>query len=285
MDNKFYEKDISKFDPSKASAEEVRKWVYAVIDAELEKDPEEIDYDLLEQCAKLEAELPDMDFEISESEYAAGLERIKALAPAPEYKETKILKPKKKIKKSVRIIAILAASLAVLLLSVTIGAAVQGKPVMQFISENIQAILGMNTGDKLGNGNVTLIKYGESSNYSSVEEAIATIDIDILYPSYLPEGVEIERIVVAENGEDGFRILLLSNYENLRIEIIAPTQTSSEDLTTYCIYNNGEFDFYILEKATICQAMIWYKDIEYRVVHNNYYELINILNGIKEIEK
>ena len=145
MDNKFYEKDISKFDPSKASAEEVRKWVYAVIDAELEKDPEEIDYDLLEQCAKLEAELPDMDFEISESEYAAGLERIKALAPAPEYKETKILKPKKKIKKSVRIIAILAASLAVLLLSVTIGAAVQGKPVMQFISENIQAILGMNT--------------------------------------------------------------------------------------------------------------------------------------------
>ena len=101
----------------------------------------------------------------------------------------------------------------------------------------------------------------------------------------MPEGVEIERIVVAENGEDGFRILLLSNYENLRIEIIAPTQTSSEDLTTYCIYNNGEFDFYILEKATICQAMIWYKDIEYRVVHNNYYELINILNGIKEIEK
>ena len=285
MDNKFYEKDISKFDPSKASAEEVRKWVYAIIDAELEKDPEEIDYDLLEQCAKLEAELPDMDFEISESEYAAGLERIKALVPMAEHKETKVLKPKKKTKKSIRIIAILAASLAVLLLSVTTGAAVQGKPVMQFISENIQVILGMNTGDKLENGNVTLVKYGKSSNYSSVEEAVAAIGADILYPTYLPEGVEIERIIVTENGEDGLKISFLSNFENLWIDIIAPAQTFSDDLTTYYFYNNGQIDFYILEKSTICQAMAWYKNTEYSILYNNYDELINILNGIKEIEK
>ena len=285
MDNKFYEKDISKFDPSKASAEEVRKWVYAIIDAELEKDPEEIDYDLLEQCAKLEAELPDMDFEISESEYAAGLERINALVPMAEHKETKVLKPKKKTKKSIRIIAILAASLAVLLLSVTTGAAVQGKPVMQFISENIQAILGMNTGDKLENGNVTLVKYGKSSNYSSVEEAVATIDADILYPTYLPEGVGIERIIVTDNGEGGLKISFFSNNENLWIDIINPAITSEEDLKTLNVYNNGKMDFYILEKATTYQAIACFEHYEYCIVYNNYDELINLLNGIKEIEK
>ena len=138
MDSKFYRIDISKFDPTDASAEDIRKWLFAIIDAELEKDPEERDYDLIEECSEFEAELPEMDIELSKSEYVAGLERIKAKTSVTEHKEAKILKNKKKTKKSVRIIAILVASIATLLLSLTVAASVQGKPVMQFISENIK---------------------------------------------------------------------------------------------------------------------------------------------------
>jgi hypothetical protein len=98
MDNKFYRKDISEFDPTNASAEDIRKWLFAIIDAALEKDPEERDCDLIEECSEFEAELPEMGVEMSEDEYAAGLERIKARASAGERKETKTLENKKKSK-------------------------------------------------------------------------------------------------------------------------------------------------------------------------------------------
>lgn len=287
MDNKFYRKDISKFDPTNASAKEIRKWLFAIIDAELEKDPEDRDYDLIEQCSDFEAELPlsDSDIELSESELAAGLERIKARIPAAECKETKILEPKKKPKKSVRIIAVLAASLAVLILSVTVAAAVQGKPVLQFISDNVKAILGMDAGDKLEDRSITLVKYGESLQYSSVEEAISSLEYRILYPSYLPEGVKIERIVVTDNGQGGMKIVFITNDINLSLDVTNSYQTNPENWNEAIIYNVGSIEFYIIEKLGTYQAIGYSDDLEYNVMYHNYDELINILDGIKEIEK
>lgn len=287
MDNKFYSKDISKFDPTNASAQDIRKWLFAIIDAELEKAPEERDYDLIAECSEFEAELPMSDFELSENEYAAGLERIKAQAPAAEHKETKILKPKKKTKRSVRIIAVLAASLATLILSLTVAASVQGKPVIQFITDNVKVILGMDTGDKLEEGDITLIKYGESSQYSSVEEAVSALEHDILYPSYLPEGIKIERIVATDNGQEGTNILFVTNTNEISIRITissAPFVAPSKD---FIEYDNGIIKFYIVKKPETVQVFGEYQGAKYGVVLGNYDELtlINILEGIKEIEK
>lgn len=287
MDNKFYRKDISSFDPTNASAKEIRKWLFAIIDAELEKDPEDRDYDLIEQCSDFEAELPlsDSDIELSESELAAGLERIKARTPAAECKETKILEPKKKPKKSVRIIAVLAASLAVLILSVTVAAAVQGKPVLQFISDNVKAILGMDVGDKLEDRSITLVKYGESLQYSSVEEAISSLEYRILYPSYLPEGVKIERIVVTDNGQGGMKIVFITNDINLHIGISNDISAMDQIDESAEIYNSENIAFGIFYKAGIYQSLGEYEKMKYSVKYDDYDELINILNGIKEIEK
>ena len=205
MDNKFYRIDISKFDPTNASAEDIRKWLFAIIDAELEKKPEERDYDLIEECSNFEAELPllDTDVELSKSDYVAGLERIKAQTTATEHKETIVLRPKKKTKKSIRIIVILAASLAMLMISLSVAAAMQGKPVVQFISDSFKTILGMDSGDKLNNESITLIKDDALSSYSSLEEAVMSTGYNVLYPSHLPSGITIERIVITDVDSKG----------------------------------------------------------------------------------
>ena len=61
MDNKISNMDISRFDPTEASVRSVRQWLFEIIDSELDKDPEERDYDLIEECSELERELPTED--------------------------------------------------------------------------------------------------------------------------------------------------------------------------------------------------------------------------------
>ena len=289
MDNKFYRIDISKFDPTNASAEDIRKWLFAIIDAELEKDPDERDYDLIKECSDFEAELPlsDTDIELSESDYVAGLERIKAQTSVTEHKETKILRPKKKTKKSVRIIAILAASLATLILSLSVAASVQGKPVVQYIVDNVKAILGMDDGEKLDEDSITLVKNGEIFTYSSIEEAIKSIHSEMLYPTYLPDGVKMERIVVMDYDDSNSRaICYIANDDKLSITINYNFNLIYPDLEYSTVHAGSIIEFYIIKTIDGgYQAVSINNNTRYSVKYNNYDELINILNGLKEIEK
>ena len=287
MNNKFDRKDISSFDPTNASTEEIRKWLFAIIDAELDKAPKDRDYDLIAECSEFESELPGSGIELSESEYVAGLERIMAQTPATEHKVTKILEPKKKTKKTVRIVAILAASIAALILSLTVAASVQGKTIWQFVSDNVKIMLGMDTGDKLEDEGITLVKNGELINCTSIADAVKLIDENMLYPTYLPEGVKIEKIVATNvDAESQLKIFYITNDNSLSITIYANSDSEHLNWENSIVYKNDFIDFYIV--PTIdgnYQAVGLYNDMRYSIKHNDYDELINMLDGIKEIEK
>lgn len=287
MNNKFNRKDISSFDPTNASTEEIRKWLFAIIDAELDKAPKDRDYDLIAECSEFESELPGSGIELSESEYVAGLERIMAQTPATEHKVTKILEPKKKTKKTVRIVAILAASIAALILSLTVAASVQGKTIWQFVSDNVKIMLGMDTGDKLEDEGITLVKNGELINCTSIADAVKLIDENMLYPTYLPEGVKIEKIVATNVDEESqLKIFYVSNDSELSIMIDTNIDSDYDDWNNATVYSDSIVDFYIMKKSDgSCQAVGLHNNMRYYIKNNNYEELINILDGIKEIEK
>lgn len=284
MENKFNRKDILSFDPANASTEEVRMWLFALIDAELEKAPEERDYDLIAECSDFEAELSPLSAEISESDCAEGLSRIVALVA--ENKKAKILKPKKK--KTIRVISVLAAALAALFLSVTVTATMQGKTLRQFIEESAKLLLDMSIGDKLDEGNITLIKRGESFNYSSVEEAVEAVGWDVFYPTYMPEGTKTERIVIVELDDKGAScIMIVTNNKNLFMATTNIYKNAIEDLRDTTIYETESLKWYIIDTKPNgnYQAMAHYENIEYCVAYNDYDELLKILDGFKEIEK
>lgn len=287
MNNKFNRKDISSFDPTNASTEEIRKWLFAIIDAELDKAPKDRDYDLIAECSEFESELPGSGIELSESEYVAGLERIMAQTPATEHKVTKILEPKKKTKKTVRIVAILAASIAALILSLTVAASVQGKTIWQFVSDNVKIMFGMDTGDKLEDEGITLVKNGEIISCTSIADAVKLIDENMLYPTYLPEGVKIEKIVATNvDAESQLKIFYVSNDSELSIMIDTNIDSDYADWNNATIYSDAIVNFYLIKTVDgDYQAVGVHEKLRYIVKYNDYSELIDILGGIKEIEK
>lgn len=285
MDNKFSKMDISKFDPTNASVDSVRKWLFAIIDAELDKDLEERDYDLIEECSECERELPTEGAGMSEKELAVGLERIKAQVSETEDKEIKIIKTKKKSKKSVRVIVILAAVISTMLLSVTVAAISQGKSVGEFISENIQKIFNMDAGEKISNDEITLIKNGEFYSYSSLEDALKSVDENILYPSYLPNSVKIERIFIVKSDDGSISISFITNDDNISIRMTTNVTSISDLEKNSNLYKSSNIDFYLFEEDGIYQSTGLLKNVRYSIKYTDYDEMLNIMDGFKEIKK
>ena len=281
--------DISKFDPANASDDQIRLWLFAIIEAELEKDDAEIDQELIAECSDCEALLSHSNPEISQEEYALGLARIKEKAQAAQAKGANVtIQAKPKKRRFMRVAGyFLAAALAVSILTVGVVAAFNGSAAWEFITTHIQQILGMESGDTLESDKVTLVKGDLVAEYDSVEEALKAGGFEgILYPTELPEGVKIERIVYTNDGD--------SNKN--RLSFIFNNDDYTYYVFDYYSYKMNQWD--TAEKLTINNNLYYIAPIkiteEYQAAsyHNNYEHILNcdsydsliyILNTLEEL--
>ena len=84
---------------------------------------------------------------------------------------------------------------------------------------------------------------------------------------------------------DLMSIVIITNDINLSLDVTNSYQTNPDNWNEAIIYDAGSIEFYIIEKFGVYQAIGHYDDLEYNVMYHDYDDLINILNGVKEIEK
>lgn len=282
--------DILKFDPANASDDQIRLWLFAIIEAELEKDDAEIDQELIAECSDCEALLSHSNPEISQEEYALGLARIKEKAQAAQAKGANVtIQAKPKKRRFMRVAGyFLAAALAVSILTVGVVAAFNGSAAWEFITTNIQQILGMKPGDTLESDKVTLVKGDLVAEYDSVEEALKAGGFEgILYPTELPEGVKIERIVHSNDGDENrYRLIFITSNDNVSYSIsnyehyTVGNWTSAEILV---INNITYYVKYISEKNEY-QIGFTHKEFEHILTITSYDDFISILNSMEELK-
>ena len=107
------------------TVDEVRAWLYATIEAELQKDEAEIDEALILECSELDAYLTGNDSPITEKEYQRALRQIRSKAAARHAERcgTQVTSRKKERLKVIRV-GLIAAVLAVVMLSAIAVAAI-----------------------------------------------------------------------------------------------------------------------------------------------------------------
>lgn len=283
--------DISRFDPTNASDDQIRLWLFAIIQAELEKDDAEIDQELIDECSDCEAFLAHSNPEISQEEYALGLARIKERAQAMQAEGSNVTVQAKPGKRRFMRVAVyfLAAALAIAILSVGAVAAFNGSAAWEFVMTNMQQILGMKPGDSLESDKVTLVKGDLVAEYDSVEEALKAGGFEgILYPTELPEGVKIERIVqTTEDNESKYELSFsfttneifygVSNYDIIGM----PNWDNTESI----IVNNRLYYVVYKPNPGIYQAGYYSEGYEHILKCIDYNTLICILNGMEELER
>lgn len=276
------EKKLLEFDPANATDEQIRAWLFAIIDQELDKPEGQEDTELIRECSECEMYLSGSENTLTEAQYLAGLAKIKQRAASMN--EKKAHKPRVWR----RLPALLAAVLVLIVLSAGAVAAVNGSPAWEFITTNIQEILGMGPGDTLESDKVTLVKGDLVAEYDSVEEALKAGGFEgILYPTELPEGVKVKRIVQTNDGDEAkYCLTLILNSETKSCRIYNFEKYSSNHLNTNetIIINNREYTIIAHTDAGYYQAIFGYNGFQYIYTDTNYDDLLNTLNSFEELQ-
>ena len=270
---------------NKATKEQKIQWLCQIIDNETDKPEDEIDFALIGECSAYLRELSDKAAEATKEQKQRILQQIKARHNQTATKSAKVLRPRWKTARKAVGIAIAAVLLLTLTLSVI--AKVNGySNAWEYVKENIQRITGMDAGDRVNEGNITLIKGGKSIAYSSIEELMQTEGYDILYPATLPEGIEITKVSQQIVSEDYVIYSIEFTDIDLSIMISNKFNISKEDLSKYETFVTSDNSFYIRKLSNgLYQAVGYDGKYEYIISLDDYNELTIILNGMKGLEK
>lgn len=176
-------------------------------------------------------------------------------------------------------VLLVAAAVAVFFATVTITAtAVDFNPFNYF-----REVIGMGPGGTLNKGNVTLEFQDVQQEYDTVEEALQANDIEILYPTVLPEGITLKAIefVSTASSEEIIRFATNTPYVSVYVE----RKTDSHPFHSY----KEEFviedcTFYIFDDTVTppeYYAVCFYGDYYYCICANSYEDIILILSNLK----
>ncbi len=267
--------------------------LYQIIENELQKPEDEMDSSLIAECSEFIEELRQEQGEKQSIDSDKTPESVYAKIEGGD---------KDRIRKSVQhtqkprlprqkrvLIRFAAAMVAVLILvmSITVVAVRNGYcSAWEYIAENIKEIVNMSDGEISESGNITLIKNDNTTKYSSIEELIEQEQLDIIFPSVLPDNVQFQKVTQHDIDEDKKKWDFQTNNEYLDIVVYNYYRNQYEELNDYNEYQMGDLKFIILElDENIYQAMSQFNGSEYVIRYNNYDELLKILTGMKGIDK
>lgn len=270
---------------NKATKEQKIQWLCQIIDNETDKPEDEIDFALIGECSAYLRELSDKATEATKEQKQRILQQIKARHNQTATKSAKVLRPK--WRKMGKVVAIAATVAAILLSTLTVLAKVNGySSAWEYVKENIQRITGMDAGDRVNEGNITLTKHDGVVTYASIEELLREEGYDIMYPSELPEGVQITKILEQVVSEERTVYCYMFNDQNISITVSTTYSILEEKLKEYHRIENAHMRVYLVKEGNRDYQVICYDDkYEYLIRCNDYDVLIGILNGMKGMEK
>ncbi len=125
---------------------------------------------------------------------------------------------------------------------------------------------------------ITFYNTGESKKYSSIEELMEKENLDIMYPTKLPDGVYIETVTVADDIVSEKEIGIATTDKNIFIVISVNYEPDFVVEDADEIVPVNDYAFYIVDNYAMC----YHKGNHYSIKTENYNDLITIIKSFKE---
>ncbi len=265
----------SEYDTTKSG---IMKKLEAIIDSELRKPYEEIDLSLVDECVNFLMELRE-EKGLSEEEILIKVEAI----PFVGKKTSDKSQNKKKF--GIRRALLTAAILIIVAILGSIVASSFGTDAVDVLRRIGHGIVEMVSGEKLDVGGITIVKLDSSEEYGSVEELLEKEQIHIMYPTYLPEGSEVEKIHMTEFDGITEIIFQIKGIDTVSLGvyldcgITEEEEKAAEQKETV----NGMLCLFVNAPDRV-QAAFEHKGNKYVVGCNDYGELIRIIENLEEVK-
>ena len=260
-------------------------WLQQIIEYEIGRPAEEMDCDLIKECTAFLGELTCADRPFTDEEIEEKLRNLKGEREQakPTAQILSAPRSKKGCKPWIKVIAVLAATFTVFFATLSIVAKARGYASMrEFVRVNARKIVGMDTGDRISEDGITIIKPTGSETYSSIEELVEKEALHILYPTNLPDGVKLESIIQTHRDENTYRLIFNFSDKSFKMDITNQLYDIEENINEMVLYSMNNIDFYIAQVDengyyAACQL----NGLQYSIQCDGYDTMINLLNNMK----
>ncbi len=267
--------------------------LYQIIENELQKPEDEMDSSLIAECSEFIEELRQEQGEKQSIDYDKTLESIYAKiegGDADRIRNSVQHTQKPRLPRRKRVLIRFAAALVailVLMMSITVVAVRNGySSAWEYLVVNIKEIMDMSCGDTSGTGNITMVINNHGTQYSSIEELLKTEQLSCFYPSVLPEGIEIQRVVQYDIDGNKKKWHFQTSDMRLSITVYNHYRTPLDKLENSTEYQTELLNFVITPMDDNTYQAIAHRDeYEYIIYSDNYDILLKILTGMKGIDK
>lgn len=241
-----------------------------IIELEYQKKDSEMNEDLVNECFDYIAELKGLSFDLSEEDKHEKLAQILVSAPATK---------KNGARRRTRLRTAIAAAMVALMLFACCVTAYAFSPTLRYwLLETVKLPIGGQLYDS--ENDITYIHNDTKAVYSSIEELASSEELDILYPTALPDGVKIKNIY-SYGGESEiiYGIQFSSDVYSIGVyklshgnggEAIKGDEININGVT-YCIFN----------VESIYYAVCIYKDYYYSFKAPDRESLLYIIENVK----
>ncbi|MBR6507785.1 MAG: hypothetical protein IKT37_09330 [Clostridia bacterium] len=171
---------------------------------------------------------------------------------------------------------LVAAIVALLISAATMTASAFGFNIFEYFKE----VMDLSVGGKVDKGTVTLINRGEAKEYDSMEELLIEENMDILYPSVLPESIRVTTIKTNSDPSGEDLIQVYTNDNSIYFAVYTNRSSTDSSFKGCEKHNYNGFTFYV--RKDINSAYCYYNNCYYSISANNYENLLLIIRNFKE---
>lgn len=205
------------------------KYILKLIDDELDKD--DCDMELIDRYNAILDEIDENNYVPDPKRKKQTLDELNRAYKEAASKQENLVRNPAKIKRRFNFsnwkIAV-AVCLCLIIITPLAVSAFSGTNPVELIASLGRQIFQMEKNTPYDYGDMTFVRYGEVQTYESIEECFKQENINILYPSWLPEGTKIESVRVV-NTQDGDIVLFQFNNDSIMFSV----RLYSEDLSVY----------------------------------------------------
>ena len=263
--------------------QELIKKLELLRDIEAEKPIEEMDVSLLTTCVEFILELRGETEMLSPEEVEEKVRKIPfvdttSLNTSPENVKSKTTKIKS------RKILLIAAVISLLVTIFTFSSIAYNWDVFEELKNKFGTIANTPTNDEIDIDGISVYMYGENKDFNSLESAIKSIDLDVLYPSKLPNDIVLKKITLHTFNSKEKLVFSFNNIDftyTILFNDVIPKEVLSDDTEKLKI---NDTTYYIIDMPDLGLVQVYfeYNDDLYKATYNNKEDLIFVIKNLKE---
>lgn len=250
---------------------------------ELMKPIDKIDGDLIDATVDWSLRLQNKDVTLSTEE----IEKMVSMIPFDDTEELEtngeVPNSRKVLKKNK--VLFIAAVIAILVTLLTIVSVAFEWNIFEELKNRFGTVADMPVNEEMVVDGKTVIMYGDFEKYKTIEDALKSRSIDVLYTEDLPNEIYIEKIVYY-NENNTNKLSYVMNNKTLVFNIVFNQGISESIQNMYETIIVNNWVCYVCTMPDLNQTQLYfeYEGNTYYFSYTDKQELIGIVENLKELE-